>query len=170
MRRGLARLLATVVLTTISCTASPRQRPIGLSDVNTGPGSLEAVRRQLQGTWDLVTLESSPGAGQAIVPVKATGTLVYDEYANLTIDAKTTDPAAPVAARESPQLHFKGRAAIDPVKKELRLMDLSGNVDPNEVLSPERRRVFEIDAETLKLSSVDERGEVTAVSTWRRRR
>jgi hypothetical protein len=104
------------------------------------------------------------------VPVKATGTLVYDEYANLTIDARTTDPAAPVAARESPVISFKGRAAIDPAKKELRLMDLTGNVDPNEVLAPERRRRFEVDTETLKLSSFDEKGELTAISTWRRRR
>ena len=49
-------------------------------------------------------------------------------------------------------------------------MDLTGNVDPNEVLSPERRRRFEVDAETLTLSSFDELGEITAVTTWRRRR
>jgi hypothetical protein len=64
---------------------------------------------------------------------------------------------------------FKGRAAIDAVKHELQLMSLTGNVDPNEVLSPERRRLFEVDATTLKLSSINEKGDVTAISTWRRK-
>ena len=45
-------------------------------------------------------------------------------------------------------------------------MDVTGNVDPDEVLSPERRRKFEVDFETLKLSSFDESGQVTAISTW----
>jgi hypothetical protein len=170
MRRAAAFLLAFIVPAMGACAASPRQRPIGMGDVNTGVGSLEAVRRQLQGTWDLVSLEYSPRPSSPRVPVTATGTLVYDEYANLTIDARSSDPNAPVAARESGVLSFKGRAAIDPVKKELKLMDLTGNVDPSEVLAPERRRLFEFEADLLKLSSIDERGEITAITTWRRRR
>ena len=43
------------------------------------------------------------------------------------------------------------------------------NVNPDEVLSPERRRRYEFEADTLKLSSFDEQGQVTAVATWRRR-
>ena len=167
MRRTASFIL---IVFAVACTASERQRPIGLGDVNAGAGSLEAVRRQLQGTWDLVAIEYSPKAGVPRVPVKATGTLVYDDYANLTIDAKTTDPAAPVAAREKPMLSFKGRAAIDPVKKELTLMNVTGNVDPNEVLSPELRRRYVVDLDTLKLSSFDEQGVVTMITTWRRRK
>ena len=102
------------------------------------------------------------------VPIQATGTLTYDEYGNLTIDAKTTDPAAPIAARERPYLSFKGRAVIDPVKSELRLMNLTGNVDPNEVLSPERRRRYTVGLDELTLSTLDDQGRVTAISTWRR--
>ncbi len=103
------------------------------------------------------------------VPVQATGTLVYDEFSNLTIDARTTDAAAPVAAREATILTFKGRAVIDVAKRELKLMNLTGNVNPDEVLSPDRRRRYEVDADTLKLSSFDDQGQVTAVATWRRR-
>ena len=103
------------------------------------------------------------------MPVQASGTLTYDEFGNLTIDAHTTDPAAPVAAREANILSFKGRAVIDLANRELKLMDLTGNVDPNEVLSPERRRRYEIADDVLTLSSFNERGQVTAVATWRRR-
>lgn len=153
-----------------ACTASERQRPIGLGDVYTGAGSLESVRRQLQGTWELVSLESSPAPGAPLVAIKATGTLVYDEYGNLQIEAHTVDPAAPAAAREFALLTFKGRAAIDPVKKELQMLDMTGNADPTEVLAPERRRRFDVDVDTLKLSSLDEKGQPVATSTWRRRK
>jgi hypothetical protein len=171
MSRVASLLLAVIVpIVAAACTASERQRPMGMGDVNAGAGSLEAVRRQLTGSWDLVALEWSPKAGAPRVPVAATGTLTYDEYANLTIDAHTTDPAAPIAAREAKMLSFKGRAAIDPMKKELRLMNLTGNVDPNEVLSPDQRRLFEVNLDTLKLSALDERGEISAVSTWRRKK
>lgn len=138
--------------------------------MNTGAGSTEAVRRQLEGTWDLVALEAATGGSSSRVPLKATGTLVYDEYGNLTIDAQSNDPAAPVAAREVDLVSFKGRAVVDAVNSELKLMNLTGNVDPNEVLSPQFRRRFAFEADTLRLSSFDDQGRVMAISTWRRRK
>ena len=171
MIRALATVSLAVCLSlTLGCKSSERQRTMGMGAVDQGASSLEAVRRQLLGTWELVTLELAPKPGATRVPVAATGVLTYDEYANLTIDAKTTDPAAPVAAREVNLLSFKGRAAIDPVKKELRLMNLTGNANPDEVLLPNQRRLFEVTAETLKLSTVDEKGEISAVTNWKRRR
>jgi hypothetical protein len=142
-------------------------RPIGVNP-DPGSGAIESARRALQGTWQLAALELAPPGVTARVPVQATGTLTYDEFGNLTIDAHTTDAAAPVAAREAALLSFKGRAVIDIAKHELRLMDLTGNVDPDEVLSPDRRRLYELNADTLTLSSFDDRGQVTAVATWRR--
>jgi hypothetical protein len=143
-------------------------RPVAINP-EAGAGATESARRELEGTWELVALEWAPADDAARVAVQATGTLVYDAYGNLTIDARTTDPAAPVAAREKNTLSFRGRAVIDSVKRELKLMDLEGNVNPDEVLSPERRRRYEIQADTLTLSSFDDRGQVTAVATWRRR-
>jgi hypothetical protein len=143
-------------------------RPVPLGS-DSSSGTLEAERRQLEGTWDLARLEVAPTPDAPRVPVQASGTLVYDEYGNLTIDAHTTDPAAPVAAREANLLAFKGRAVLDVAKHELKLMDLTGNVNPDEVLSPERRRRYEINQGTMTLSSFDDRGRVTAVATWRRR-
>lgn len=169
MRRlVLVSVVAVGAAAAIGCSAAPRQRPVKGSDVQTSAGSVEAVRRQLQGTWTLVALESvPPSGGTRRVPISATGTLIYDEFGNMTIDAHTSDPAAPVAAREKNQLVFKGQAVIDVVNHELKLTALTGNVDPNEVLSPDRRRKYEFNADTLKLSSFDERGQVTAISTWR---
>jgi len=169
--------LAAVAGLTTACTpgplsapkhAAPMNKPVAINS-EAGSGALESARRLLTGTWELVALESAPQGDGARVPVQASGTLTYDEFGNLTIDAHTTDPAAPVAAREANILSFKGRAVIDLANRELTLMDLTGNVDPNEVLSPERRRRYEIADDVLTLSSFNERGQVTAVATWRRR-
>jgi hypothetical protein len=178
LRRFIADTLAAAcVLTLVGCTPGPMNAPgKGVSSNKPIPlgsdpssGSVEAARRQLTGTWDLVSLESVPPSGGARVPVKASGMLVYDEYGNLTIDAHTTDPAAPVAAREATLLTFKGRAVIDVPNSELKLMALTGNVDPNEVLAPERRRKYVFEGELLKLSAIDAAGDVTSIATWKRR-
>jgi hypothetical protein len=148
-------------------TGRPMNNPVPLSSDAAG-GSLELTRQQLMGVWELVDLKSAPPQGGAPAPVKATGTLTYDQYGNLTIDARTTDPAAPVAAREVPRVSFKGRAVIDVTNRELKLMDLTGNVNPDEVLAPERRRRYSFEGDLLTLSSFDEKGTVTAVTSWRR--
>ncbi len=142
-------------------------KPVAIGS-ESGSGAIESERRKLEGTWNLVALESMPPGATSRVPVQASGTLVYDDFGNLTIDAHTTDPSAPVAAREVATLSFKGRAVIDVAKHELKLMDMVGNADPDEVLSPERRRRFEFVDDTLKLSSFDADGTVTAIATWRR--
>jgi hypothetical protein len=148
--------------------ARPMNKPVALNSEDSS-GTLESARRQLTGTWELVGLEYSPQGNDTRVPVQASGTLIYDEFGNLTIDAHTSDPKAPVAARESNILAFKGRAVIDTTRSELKMMDLTGNVDPNEVLAPERRRKYELHENTLVLSSFNDRGQVTAITTWKRR-
>lgn len=67
-----------------ACQAAPRQRPVEMGPVDKGPGSLGAVRKQLEGTWTLVSLETYHERGPAVL-VKATGQLIYDQYGNLTI-------------------------------------------------------------------------------------
>jgi hypothetical protein len=149
--------------------AAPMNSPVALGS-DPAAGALESERQRFFGTWDLVALEASPERGGARNAITAAGTLVYDEFGNLTIDAHTTDPNAPVAAREVSRMTFKGRAVIDVPRSELKLMAMTGNVNPDEVLSPDRRRRFEFDADVLKLSSFDAQGNVTAISTWRRRK
>lgn len=148
--------------------AAPMNRPVPLGS-DAGSGAVESARRELFGTWDLAALEIAPPGSASRVAVQAAGTLTYDEFGNLTIIAQTTDPAAPVAAREVRSLSFQGRAVIDVTRHELKLMDLTGNANPDEVLSPERRRRYTIADNVLTLSSFDDTGAVTAVATWRRR-
>lgn len=146
----------------------PSSAPIPLSS-EAPTGNVETVRRQLAGTWDLVSLEAVPEKGGPRAAITATGTLTYDDFGNLTITARTTDPDAPVAAREVPRVSFKGRAVIDPPNSQLKLMDLTGNVDPFEVLGPERLRKYAFGPDRLTLTSFDEKGQVAAISVWKRR-
>jgi hypothetical protein len=142
--------------------------PIGVGS-DAPSGTVEAARRQLEGTWTLVSLEAVPESGGPRAQITASGTLVYDEFGNLTIDAHTTDPDAPVAAREVSVVSFKGRAVLDVPHSELQMMALTGNVDPNEVLSPERRRRYAFEGDRLTLTSVDAAGTIASISVWTRR-
>lgn len=148
--------------------AAPMNQPVALGSTPT-EGELASARQQLEGTWELMALQIRPDSGP-LVPIRATGTLTYDAFGNLTIEARTTDPAAPVAAREVNRVAFKGRAVLDLTRGELKLMDFTGNADPSEVLAIERRRRFKIDGETLTLETLDEQNQVAAVATWQRRR
>ena len=162
-KRMIAMVVAVVV--GMGCAAASRQPPVQAGDVNTAPGS-EAVQRQLEGTWDLVTLAVMPARGAALAPVAAQGTLTYDKNGNLSIDAKTSDSYAPEAAQSGGVIAFEGKAVIDPAKSELQLTDKGGNVDPK---SPERRRRYAFEGDLLRLSSIDGAGRVMTTSTWRRR-
>ncbi len=112
-------LLALPILT--ACQAAPRGRPVKMGPVDTGAGSLESVRRQLQGSWELVTLEVMAPGGGAPTKVPATGHLKYDEYGNLTIDGRVTAAAGGV---DPNVLNMSGRAVIDPDKHMLRFQDV----------------------------------------------
>src|SRR5258706_4274980 len=91
--------------------AAPMNLPIAIGSTPTG-GELEAARQQLVGAWELVALESTQGDGPR-APVRASGTLTYDQYGNLTIEARTTDAAAPAAARAVDLMAFKRLAVND---------------------------------------------------------
>jgi hypothetical protein len=148
--------------------AVPTNSPVGIGS-DPSSGTVEAARRQLEGTWTLVSLEAMPEGGGQRAPITASGTLVYDAFGNLTIDAHTTDANAPVAAREVSVVSFKGRAVINVPQSELQMMALTGNVDPNEVLSPERKRKYALDDDRLTLTSFDAAGQVASISVWTRR-
>ena len=149
------------------CATASGQRPVGASTVNTNSG-LEAVHRQLAGTWELVSLTVAPTGQSAPVPVAAVGALTYGKDGTLTIDAPTSDSYAPQAAQSAGVLSFKGKV-IDAGNGELKLTDMAGTVDPKTVRSSEWRRRYGFEGDLLRLSSIDAEGRVTATSTWRRR-
>ena len=165
--RGAVALVTALLVG--GCSAAPRQRPIELGPVDTGAGSVEAARRQLQGEWNLVRLET-PGPSGESRAVAARALLTYDEYGNFTIAGKVEDPSV-TRVEVDRLLRFSGRAVIDARKQELRLFP-SGDSPPLDgtAISVDRVRRYAFENEMLRMSTVDANGQITATSTWQRRR
>jgi hypothetical protein len=165
---ALAGGLALAIGLGAACAPAARQRPIKVGTVETGAGSLEATRRQLEGTWELTGLETYPAGGEKVVH-KATAVLTYDAYGNLTIMGRIAEEGA-TAGAGAPLLSFKGRAVIDPEKHQLRLMDAQGpeKALPAEV-SPDLLRRYEFEGDVLSLSTIDASGQPTATASWKKR-
>jgi hypothetical protein len=126
------------------------------------------VRRQLQGTWNLVTLEvTSPGGAPVKVP--ATGQLKYDEFGNVSMNGVVTDPKI-----DSGVLKLSGRAVIDPTKNMLRFADVTGSTTTAEQaldskVDPAKVRYYEfVGGDMLKTTVKDASGATTATATWKR--
>jgi hypothetical protein len=150
-------------------TSRPRQRPIEGGAVSAGPGSLEAVRRQLEGTWTLVSADVVSPAGERLT-VRATAVLTYDAYGNFAMKGELDNPAA--TAEQKAALNFTGRAVIDTQRQVLRLLDVQQSEGEFMKLpadmAAQRERTFAFAGELLTLTIKDPKGRVTAVNTWRR--
>ena len=118
---ALALVLATLALAW-GCAAAPRRGQIPIGDIESGPGSLTATRKALEGTWTLDSLEVIDAAGVRR-PVKSGGQLTYDDFGNMTIRGVIEDPAL----KGSLVLDYTGRITIDNVKHEFYPADLQSD-------------------------------------------
>jgi hypothetical protein len=110
-RRALALVLLVAPLA--ACAPAPRGRPVKMGPTDTGTGSLEATRRQLEGNWELVSLETYRDGKP--VPVQAAGRLTYDAFGNVKTQGVINDPAANAP---SDVLSYSGVIVIDVHKKD----------------------------------------------------
>jgi hypothetical protein len=164
---GLLVACAVGLVLQAGCAAKPRERPLNIGPVDTGPGSLEATRRALQGTWTLVSLDVLDASG-ARQPVKATGRLTYDAYGNMTISGTIeNDPVKTPAL-----LEFKGRIVIDTARKQFYAADLVAGqpVDAAQLapVSADKARRYELTSDSLTVTYMDAAGRPTATASWRR--
>lgn len=171
MRRTLSLVLTAGVACSgayvAGCAPSPRQRPVKMGPVDTGAGSLEAARRELEGTWVLQTLEIANTTG-TFEPVKASGTLAYDAYSNLEIHGKIDDPRLQKAI----VLDFTGRIVIDAAKRVFYPADVDAGpqVDASKLaaIGLDKVRKYEVAGDRLVVTYQDTSGKPTARTTWRR--
>ena len=144
---------------------SVRNERMGLA--NTGPGSLTATRKALEGTWTLASLEmvDPQGARRAI---KASGQLTYDAYGNMTVRAVMEDPAekAPLV------IDYQGRIMIDTQRLQFYSADLASDrpVEPGQAqsIAPDKVRAYELTADSFVVTYLDAAAKPTAVARWRR--
>jgi len=153
-----------------ACAASERQRTISAGPVETGPGSLEATRRQLEGTWTLTGFEVINAAGQ-LTPVKAKAQLTYDAYGNLSFKGVLEEPLPGQSTiTDFPALAYTGRAVIDLARQELVLMGVTPVVQPDPSIVAkigiDSRRKYEVAPSRLIMSAMDATGRVTSRATY----
>lgn len=151
----------------VGCAAAPRQKPLRTTAVDTGVASTSAVRKQLEGTWSLVsfTVFDATGTPKA---VQATGRLTYDAYGNLELSGNLPDAAA--AGAGATALAMKGRAVVDAGGKRLVLADVSGNVASDALpttMAPDKVRHYAFEGDTLSLETRDG-ARVLARTLWQK--
>jgi hypothetical protein len=170
-RSGLVAVAVAVVMAS-GCAGSPeRGRPIPLGPVESGPNSLEAVRRVFEGSWDLVSAESYGATGQPVA-IKGKGRLTYDAYANLTIDARFDEGQEQTDGSIAKLLSYKGRAVIDVAASRLVLQDMQkrseSGAEAPDGMSTANVRYYSFDGDLLTLTIKDAAGKTTAKTVWRR--
>ncbi len=170
-----SRLLLPAVIVAgvaIGCAhGAPRTRPVKMGPVAAGPGTLDAVRHQLEGAWTLTSVQVFPEGG-APVTLRATGTLTYDDYGNLSVKAALLEPAAVGGELLKPTaLNYTGRAVIDVANQKMVLTGLTGP-GPGEkmpaALAADQARYYEFAGDELRLSLKDAQGRTTATLVWKK--
>jgi hypothetical protein len=164
--------IATALLASCyACAPAPIYRPIKVGDVDTGANSVEAVRRQFQGTWTLDHYYVYEGTRRR--RLDATAELTYDEFGNLKMRGELKNPAS--AATGPPVLlNFTGRAVIDPTTRQLRMMNVSstGEEVPASIatqVDPASVRKYEFQGSELWLTINGADGKPTASSSWKKK-
>lgn len=159
--------VATLSLAPGGCAGGPTNRTARTGPVATGPESLEATRRAMEGASTLVSLEVVDAEGSHR-PVQATGQLTYDAYGNLTIKGVIAD----AALRSTLVIDYTGRIVIDPVRHQYYPADLATDrpvaADQIAPVSPDKLRRYELSANAFVVTYLDASGKPTAVARWRR--
>jgi hypothetical protein len=170
---GTLGLVAALTVTSGACAAQQRTRPVRMGDVDTGPGTLEAVRRQFEGTWGIEKLEV-PDAKGTLVPVNVKGGMKMDAFGNLEVRGALEGPLpGGVAAPGTQLIEYGGRLVIDVQKSVFRLMAPEATAPIDKALlarlDPKLERKYEFLApDRLKISTLGPAGEPTIVTTFRK--
>lgn len=175
-RRVLAYLLlAAGIGLAPGCASQPSQRPVKGGAVDTGPGTLAAARRYLEGTWTLESFDVYP-VGAAPISLKGTGRLVYDGYGNMRVEVQT-DPGTGGLLRKAGvenldgRLSSDGRTIVDMQARTLAYVVEGQPTGKTEVLGPlalRRLRHWEVDGNLLTLTTKDDAGKPLSISKWRK--
>ena len=109
--------LSMLLAVAIGCAAAPRQKPLPVGKIESGPGTVSEARKFLEGRWALESFEVRP-PGKPPIMLKGSGVLNYDDFGNLRMeiraDQATSDllRAAGIDIRDG-VISTDGRTAID---------------------------------------------------------
>jgi len=159
--------LTTLGLSAAACKSAPVQKPTFGGPVDAGPGSLEATRRALEGTWNLQSLEVVDARG-GHRNVKASGRLMYDAFGSMEVKGVVEDPALSGTL----VIDYQGRIVIDTVRLQFYPADLVSDrpADPDQIIaiSPEKVRRYQLSGDSFVVTYLDKAAKPTAVIKWTR--
>jgi hypothetical protein len=163
--------VVTLLLGLAACQGSPSQRPVKLGPVDEGRGSLTAARKYLEGRWALESFEIYP-PGKAPVALKGSGTLTYDEYANLQIDIRADQDSSDVLRAAGIDIRdgvvsSSGRTTVDMQNRTLTYV-VQGQPAGNGPLAVNRPRHWQVEGPILTLTTQDDAGKPLSVSKWKK--
>jgi len=155
------------------CAAAPRERPIELGPVDTGPQTLASARRFLEGRWRLETFEiHQPGMPPLLL--NGSGTLIYDAMSNLRMEVRADQASADMLRAAGIDIRdgiisTDGRTAIDLQNRTLTyVLEGQAPLVQRGPLAMERPRHWVVDADTLILTTNDDAGLPLSVARWKR--
>jgi hypothetical protein len=166
-------LIVSATVIAAACAPAPRQRPVELGPVDTGAGSLTEARKYLEGLWTLESFEVYP-PGKGPVPLKGTGTLVYDDFGNLKMDIRADEASADVLRAAGIEIadgmiRSQGRTVVDLQHKTLTYVikgqPPAGAAGP---LGLSRPRHWQVEGDVLTLTTKDDAGNPLSVGRWRK--
>jgi hypothetical protein len=168
--------LALLVVVTASLIPSPWTEVAALQKgpVNTGPGTLAAARKYLEGRWSLISFEVHP-PGKPVIHVAGAGTLTYDGFGNMQMELRVPESVVePLRVAGVPTekgvLSLGGRTAVDMQSRTLtffleRQPPLGA---PSGPLALNRPRHWEVEGTTLTLTTKDSDGQPLSIGRWRK--
>jgi hypothetical protein len=167
-------LLIAVVVVTAGVPATADQR-IKKGPVDTGPGTLTAARKYLEGRWSLISFEVFR-PGESPIRVNGAGTLTYDGFGNLTVEIRVADQATERALEAEGirttkgAFSTRGRTAIDLQARTL-VYFLEGQAPlgaPSSPLALNRPRHWQVEGDVLTLTTKGDDGQPLSVGRWKK--
>lgn len=160
--------IALVVFGVAACTYKPRTAP-----PNTGAGTVNQARKFLEGRWALTSFTVYP-PNAAPVEMKGKGTLVYDDFNNMTMTLEPDQATAALLVKagvpvENGRYSTSGKTIVDMQNKTLKYVlegqHISVTTGP---MALERLRYWEVTDNTLTLTTKDDAGKPLSVGKWQR--
>lgn len=156
----------------VSCGPTAGERPAKGGPVETGSGTLAAARKFLEGRWALESFEVFP-PGKPPVRLKGSGTLVYDDFGNLTMEIRADESSADLLRAAGIDIRdgvisTSGRTAVDLQNRTLTYIVKGQEPLIEGPLGVRRPRHWVVEGDTLTLTTKDDAGAPLSIGRWRR--
>jgi hypothetical protein len=171
-----------LTIITAACAGAPRTRPLPTKPVEEGAGTIEGVRKQLEGRWTLLSLTMHDAGGRS-APIDADGQLVSDAFGNMDVEYRLSETGLKALGglgikSPNPVITTSGKVVIDTTSHRITYVGEDFNqraFDPDlaakraNPFALERVRYYTLAPDgTLTLATRYDNGKDASVSRWKK--